>query len=93
MPANQFDLCAGGTVAHVNGRASVTLTNHRANPCTITGLTLPNPSPAPNPNYTVPAASGSTPGSLTITFDCVAGNYSYSSACCNQLTNPVIIVQ
>lgn len=74
MPANTFDLCAGGTVAHVNGRASVTLTNNRTNACTITGLDLPNASPAPNPGnppyYTVPARSGSTAGSLTITFDC-----------------------
>jgi hypothetical protein len=97
MPANQFDLCAGGTVAYVNGQTSVTLTNNRPNSCNITGLSLPNASPTPNPGtppyYTIPAKSGSTAGSLTITFNCVAGNYPYSSPCCDEMTPPVIIVQ
>jgi hypothetical protein len=92
MSANKFDVCKGGPVWAV-----VTLTNDLPKPCKITGLKLPKasppPTPGPTPYYTVPAKSGSTPGSLTITFSCVRGQYAYSADCCPTRPQPVIIVQ
>lgn len=92
MPVNEFDVCAGGTVAAGSNQTSLTFTNNHNQACNISGLNLPNANPA-GPNYTVPARSGSTPGTMTITFTPTAGNYPYTPDCCDKDTQPVIIVQ
>ncbi|HWR34745.1 MAG TPA: hypothetical protein VN622_02605 [Clostridia bacterium] len=92
MPANQFDVCAGGTVPAGNNTTSLTLTNHHREACNISGLNLPNANPS-GPDYTVPAKTGPTAGSLTISFTPDAGSYPYSSSCCPQAGNPVIVIQ
>ncbi len=88
--AAEVDICAGATLAA--GTTSLKFTNHHHQVCNITGLNLPNANPA-GPNYSVPAQSGSTPGTLTISFTSTAGSYRYNSNCCPQLTQPVIIIQ
>jgi hypothetical protein len=92
MPTN-IDICAGGTVTASNGTASITLVNHHHKICNIDDLDLPGADPA-GP-YAVPAKSGSTPGTLNITFDADENEeYEYEPDCCGaKETNPVIIVQ
>lgn len=85
-----FDLCAGGTVSA--GSTTITFTNHRPNACTITGLgsllDCGN-------SFSVPGKSGSVNGSKTcnILSNAAAGTYPYSSSCCDDQTNPAIILQ
>ncbi len=91
MPTN-IDVCAGGTVTASNGTASFTFVNHHPEPCDIDDLDLPNANPAAP--YTVPAKSGSTAGTLTITFDADENTqYAYTPDCCDEENNPVIIVE
>jgi len=85
-----FDLCAGGTVSA--GSTTVTFTNHRPNACTITGL---GSLLSCGNSFVVPARANGVNGSITCTIlsNAAAGTYPYSSTCCDDQTNPVIIMQ
>ena len=80
-----FDLCAGATAAA--GSTTLTFTNHRPKACTITGLgglvDCGN-------SFSVPAKGSTT---CNILSTATAGTYSYSSTCCDDQTNPSIILQ
>jgi hypothetical protein len=83
-----IDLCAGGTASA--GSTTITFTNHRPNACTITGLgTLLNC----GNSFTVPAKANGVNGTKTCTIIGPAGTYPYQSTCCDDQTNPVIIMQ
>ena len=85
-----IDLCAGGTVSA--GSTTITFTNHRPNACTITGLgTLVDC----GNSFSVPAKANGVNGTKTcnILANAAAGTYPYSSACCDEETNPAIIMQ
>lgn len=85
-----FDLCAGATAAA--GSTTLTFTNHRPNSCTITGLgglvDCGN-------SFSVPAKANGVNGTKTcnILSTATAGTYTYSSTCCDDETNPAIILQ
>jgi hypothetical protein len=85
-----IDLCAGGTVSA--GSTTITFTNHRPNACTITGLG--NLLSCGN-SFSVPAKANGVNGTITCTIlsNAAAGRYPYSSSCCDDETNPVIIMQ
>lgn len=86
-----FDLCAGATASA--GSTTLTFTNHRPNPCTITGLG--NLVDCGN-SFTVPAKVNGVNGTKTcnIVSNAAAGRYVYSSSCCDgEQTNPAIIMQ
>ena len=85
-----FDLCAGGTVSA--GSTTITFTNHRPTACTITGLgSLVDC----GNSFSVPGRSGVVNGTKTcnILSSATPGTYSYSSSCCDDEMNPVIIYQ
>jgi len=81
-----MDVCVGGTVRA--GATSITFTNPRPEPCTITGCKIPGWPPNPP---TVPAAQGGTPGKLVIQLAerGPSGTYPYSVSCCPD-AHPVI---
>jgi len=85
-----MDICAGGTT---NG-GSITFENHHEEACTIGGLG--NLLSCGN-SFSVPAKSGSNPGTLTCTILSTAakGTYPYTASCCSRKTqtNPAIIYQ
>ena len=91
MTANPtIDLCAGGTVSA--GSTTITFTNHRPTQCTINGLgSLLNC----GNSFPVPAKANGVNGTVTCTIlpGAPAGRYPYSSSCCDDETNPVIIMQ
>lgn len=91
MTANPtFDLCAGATASA--GSTTLTFTNHRPHSCTITGLgglvDCGN-------SFVVPAKANGVNGTKTcgILPTATAGTYTYSSSCCDDEMNPVIILQ
>jgi hypothetical protein len=85
-----IDLCAGGTVSA--GSTTITFTNHRPNACTITGL---GSLLSCGNSFPVPAKASGVNGTKTCTIltNATAGTYPYSSSCCGDETNPVIIMQ
>lgn len=85
-----FDLCAGATAAA--GSTTLTFTNHRPKPCTITGL---GDLVDCGDSFSVPAKANGVNGTKTcnILSIAAAGTYSYTSSCCNGETNPSIILQ
>jgi hypothetical protein len=91
MPNVDHDVCAQQTVA--SGTTTITFVNHHNEVCTIDGLG--NLVDCGN-SFTVPAKSGSTPGTKTcnVLSTATPGTYDYTASCCGRKrTNPSIILQ
>jgi hypothetical protein len=84
------DVCAGGNVSI--DESSFTFVNHHTVVCNVTFATTP---PGANSSYSVPAKSGSTPGTTVVGYTSgITGTYGYTASCCDKdETNPNIKVQ
>lgn len=90
MP-QEADVCSGGTVSKAD--SSFTFTNHHTQACVVNFVTTP---PGANSSYTVPAKSGSTPGTAVVNYTSgTTGDYPYTKpSCCGaEMTNPAIKIQ
>jgi hypothetical protein len=90
MP-QEADVCSGGNVS--KNDSSFTFVNHHTQSCDVDFTTAP---PGAGSSYTVPAKSGSTPGTTVVYYTSgIAGDYPYNKpACCGAgMTNPAIKIQ
>ena len=89
MP-QEADVCSGGTVS--KNDSSFTFVNHHTQQCDVTFIKTP---PGADSSYTVPAKSGSTPGTTVVNYTAgITDDYPYNKpAFCPEMTNPAIKIQ